>query len=153
MVLNQGNAANADAYNKNGFKYVEQVQYPFGHGLSYSNFVYSNLKIDNRNISKNDVIRVSVDIHNNSSYAGKEIVELYIEATCFSVARPNLELKGFKKIHFEPNESKTITFDLDSNLLSYYNIDMEDVVEDGQYHIYVGSSSNKLLKDTIKYKG
>ena len=127
--------------------------FAFGHGLSYSKFKYSNLKIANKLVNKNDFIKVSVDILNDSDFSGKEIVELYIEAKCFSVSRPLLELKGFKKIHFEPNESKTISFDLDSNLLSYYNIDMEDIVEDGEYNIYIGTSSNKLLKDTIIYKG
>jgi beta-glucosidase len=69
------------------------------------------------------------------------------------VARPVLELKGFKKLWFEANESKTVTFELDSNLLSYYNIDMEDVVEDGEYNIFIGPSSNNLLKETINYEG
>lgn len=126
--------------------------FPFGYGLSYSNFEYSNLKIENKEIKENDVIKVSVDICNNSNVSGKEIVELYIEALSFSVSRPNLELKGFEKIHFEPGEAKRVTFNLDSNLLSYYNIDMDDVVEDGLYNIYVGSSSKHLLKETINYK-
>lgn len=127
--------------------------FPFGHGLSYSKFKYSNLKIGKKNISKNEIIEIFVDIFNDSNYAGKEIVQLYIEAKSFSVSRPVLELKGFQKIHFEPNESKRITFNLDSNLLSYYNIDMEDIVEDGEYNIFVGGSSKQLLKDTINYKG
>ena len=126
--------------------------YPFGYGLSYSKFTYSNLKIDNKIIHENDKIMVSVDVQNNSEVAGSEIVQLYIEAQSFSVSRPVLELKGFKKINFEPNESKTVIFELDSNLLSYYNIDMLDIVEDGDYNIFVGSSSKELLKDVITYK-
>ena len=126
--------------------------YPFGYGLSYSKFVYSNLKVANTLVRENDVISVSVDIKNDSNVAGDEIVELYIEAQSFSVSRPVLELKGFKKIHFEANEAKTVTFELDSNLLSYYNIDMLDIVEDGKYNIYVGTSSNNLLKEVITYK-
>ena len=106
--------------------------YPFGYGLSYSNFKYDKLVIENKNIKKNDTIKVSVEVKNESDVAGYEVVELYIEALSFSVARPLLELKGFKKVWFEANESKTITFDLDSNSLSYYNIDMQDIVEDGE---------------------
>ena len=68
------------------------------------------------------------------------------------MSRPVLELKGFKKVHFEANEVKTVTFELDSNLLSYYNIDMLDLVEDGKYNIFVGTSSNNLLKAVITYK-
>ena len=126
--------------------------FSFGHGLSYSNFKYSNLKIENKQIKKNDTIKVSVDVKNESNVSGYEIIQLYIEALSFSVARPVLELKGFKKIWFEANESKNITFELDSNMLSYYNIDMEDIVEDGEYNIYIGPSSDNLLKDTIIYE-
>lgn len=126
--------------------------YPFGFGLSYSNFKYSNLKLDKTNVTKDDVIKVSVDIYNDSNYKGKEIIELYIEALSFSVSRPNLELKDFVKIEFEPFEKKTITFDFDVNKLSYYNIDMLDVVENGDYKIKVGPSSNNLLEETISYK-
>ena len=126
--------------------------YPFGYGLSYSKFSYSNLKIENKQIKKNDTIKVSVEIKNESNVAGYETVQLYIEALSFSVARPVLELKGFKKLWFEANESKIVTFDLDSNMLSYYNIDMKDIVEDGEYNIFVGPSSNNLLKDTINYE-
>jgi beta-glucosidase len=127
--------------------------YPFGYGLSYSKFTYSNLKIENKEIKKNDTIKVSVEIKNESNVAGYETVQLYIEALSFSVARPVLELKGFKKLWFEANESKIVTFDLDSNVLSYYNIDMEDIVEDGEYNIFIGPASNNLLKETITYEG
>ena len=126
--------------------------YPFGYGLSYSNFEYSNLKIENKVVKKDGIIKVSVDVFNNSNVAGKEIVELYIEAQNFSVARPVLEFKNFKKVHFDAYEKKTIEFELDSNALSYYNIDMIDTVEEGLYNIFVGPSSNKLLKDVIEYK-
>lgn len=126
--------------------------YSFGYGLSYSNFEYSNLRIENKLVKKNDVIKVSVDVFNNSSVPGKEVVELYIEAESFSVARPVLELKGFNKVNFDAYEKKTITFNLDSNALSYLNIDMVDSVEEGLYRIYVGPSSNKLLKEVIEYK-
>ena len=129
-----------------------QPLYPFGYGLSYSNFEYSNLTIENKVVKKDDIIKVSVDVFNNSNLAGKEIVELYIEAQNFSVARPVLEFKNFKKVHFEAYEKKTIEFELDSNALSYYNIDMIDTVEEGLYNIFVGPSSNKLLKDVIEYK-
>ena len=126
--------------------------YPFGFGLSYSNFEYSNLVIQNKEIHPGDIIDISVDIYNNSNISGKEIVELYIEAQCFSVARPVLELKGFKKVIFNAYEKRTINFKLDSKSLSYYNIDMKDIVEEGLYNIYVGPSSNKLLKEVIEYK-
>ena len=126
--------------------------YPFGFGLSYSNFIYSNLNIEDHLIKKDDIIKVSIDVYNDSNIVGYETVQLYIGAKSFSVSRPNLELKGFKKIKFEANEKKTITFELNSNDLSYYNIDMNDVVENGKYNIYVGSSSKNLLSDEITYE-
>ena len=126
--------------------------YPFGYGLSYSNFEYSNLVIKNKEIHPGDYIEVSVDVYNNSNVKGKEIIELYIEALSFSVARPVLELKGFEKVEFSAYEKKTINFKLDSKCLSYFNIDMLDVVEEGTYNIYVGPSSKELLKDVIQYK-
>ena len=126
--------------------------YPFGYGLSYSNFEYSNLVINNKEIHPGDIIDISIDVYNNSNVPGKEIVELYIEAQSFSVARPVLELKGFEKVYFNAYEKRTINFKLDSKALSYYNIDMEDIVEEGLYNIFVGPSSNKLLKEVIEYK-
>ena len=126
--------------------------YPFGFGLSYSNFIYSNLNIEDHLIKKDDIIKVSIDVYNDSNIVGYETVQLYIGAKSFSVSRPNLELKGFKKIKFEANEKKTITFELNGNDLSYYNIDMNDVVENGKYNIYVGSSSKNLLSDEITYE-
>lgn len=125
--------------------------FPFGYGLSYSNFKYSNFKIEDKKVFKDDVIKISVDVFNDSDFAGKEVIELYIEAQSFSVSRPNLELKGFQKHYFKAKEKKTIYFNLDSKALSYYNIDMNDVVEDGLYNIFVGPSSNNLLKDVIEY--
>ena len=144
-----------DGINFYSSKYIDIPNEPlfvFGHGLSYSNFKYSNLKINKKVIGENETFKVSVDVFNDSNYAGKEIVELYIESDSFSVSRPVLELKGFKKEHFNPYETKTIEFEMNSNELSYYNIDMEDIVEDGLYYIYVGPSSNKLLKEVVEYK-
>lgn len=124
--------------------------FPFGFGLSYSKFEYSNLRVSKKTLSPNEKIIVSVDVKNVSKVAGKEIVELYIEATCFSVSRPNLELKGFKKIELDIAQTETIEFEIDQQMLAYYNIDMQNITEPGLYNIYVGPSSIDLLKETIE---
>lgn len=153
-TLNTGRPVEKD-FNYYTSRYADipnEPLYPFGFGLSYANFKYSNLRLDKTNVTKDDIITVSVDIYNDSSFKGKEIVELYIEALSFSVSRPNLELKDFTKVEFEPFEKKTITFEFNVNKLAYYNIDMLEIVEDGEYKIYVGPSSNNLLEEKITYK-
>ena len=123
-----------------------QVLFPFGYGLSYTSFEYSNLKTSNDTIKDTDTLTVTVDITNTGSVAGKEIVQLYVQDVESSVVRPIKELKGFEKVSLEPNETKTVTFTLDKRSFAYYNVDIKDWhVETGKFNILIGKSSRDIV--------
>lgn len=115
--------------------------YPFGFGLSYSKFGFSNLKLEKSTIHRNESTRVLVDVKNSGKYAGEEVVQMYVRDLFSSVTRPVKELKGFRKIHLEPGESKTVTIEILPEHLSFTNINKEYTVEPGDFEIMVGSSS------------
>ena len=123
-----------------------QPLYPFGYGLSYTQFDYSDLKIDNSNSA---AIKVSVIVKNSGKVTGEEIVQLYIRDKVASVVRPVKELKGFKKIKLNPNESQVIQFILTDAELGFFTNDGEFVVESGEFDIMVGTNSQTGLKGTI----
>ncbi len=119
--------------------------YPFGYGLSYTAFDYSNLSIE-----KNEVgATVSVQLKNTGAMDGEEVVQLYIRDKFASVTRPVKELKGFQKIALKAGESKTVTFNLTDKELGFYNNQGEFVVEPGAFDIMVGGSSMDLLKEAF----
>jgi beta-glucosidase len=123
--------------------------YPFGYGLSYTNFAYSNLKLSSNKMENNSKIRVSIDVANTGNYDGEEVVQLYVKDVVGSVTRPVKELKGFKKVMLKKGEKRTIEFDLSADDLKFYNIDMQFVAEAGDFEIMVGGSSDSVLKDTF----
>lgn len=131
--------------NFDGTKY--NPLYPFGYGLSYTNFAYTNLKLSSKNFSRADGLTVSVDIKNTGSIAGKEAVLLYLTDLYGSVSRPNKQLKGFNKILLNPGETKTVTFKLNLDDLSYIGQDSKRIVEPGEFKITVGNlTDNFVLK-------
>jgi beta-glucosidase len=121
--------------------------YPFGYGLSYTKFEYSSLKLSSKSISMGGKIKVSVDVANTGTYDGEEVVQLYVKDEFGSVTRPVKELKGFKKIALKKGEKKTVEFDLSTDDLRFYNIDMKFVAEPGDFEVSVGGSSDAGLKD------
>ena len=116
--------------------------YPFGYGLSYTNFKYTNLKISNNKMNFDEKIKVSVEVENNGNYDGKEVVQLYIRDLVGSVTRPIKELKGFQKIEIKKGEKTTVTFDIGVEDLKFYNSALEFVAEPGLFEIFVGTDSN-----------
>jgi beta-glucosidase len=118
--------------------------YPFGHGLSYTKFEYGNMQLSAKEISQKGTIKVSVDIKNTGSRAGKEVVQLYLQDVISSVSTPVKELKGFAKIELEPGQKKTVTFELTPEHLALYNKSLERVVEAGQFKVFLGSSSEDI---------
>ena len=127
-------------------RYIDEVNeplYPFGYGLSYTEFKYSNLKIDN---TDNHNIRVSFNIKNTGDVAGEEVVQLYIRDKVASVVRPVKELKGFNKILLQPGELKNVEFTLTDKELGYYLNDGKFIVEPGEFDIMIGGSSRTSLK-------
>ncbi|MCU4175191.1 beta-glucosidase BglX [Carboxylicivirga sp. N1Y90] len=115
--------------------------YPFGYGLSYTNFHYSDFKLDKSSMSVNDELMCSVTISNNGSVDGKEVVQLYIQDLAAKYARPVKELKGFEKIELAVGESKELHFSLTQKELGYYMPNGQYVVEPGKFKVFVGGNS------------
>ncbi|SEQ76522.1 beta-glucosidase [Hyunsoonleella jejuensis] len=126
--------------------------YPFGHGLSYANFEYSDIKISNPEITPDTELEVSVTVTNNSGVKAKEVVQMYIKDEIGSVTRPDKELKGFEKIELDAGESKTVSFTITPKMLEFTGISMEKVLEAGDYTVMLGTSSKDYLETTFKLK-
>ncbi|MER3317670.1 MAG: beta-glucosidase BglX [Allomuricauda sp.] len=120
--------------------------FPFGYGLSYTTFDYSDLEIDTSN---QENIEVSVTVTNTGEIEGEEVVQLYIHDKVASVTRPVKELKGFQKISLAPNNSKKVIFTLTDKELGFYNNNYEFVVEPGEFDIMVGTNSQEGLQDSF----
>jgi beta-glucosidase len=122
----------------------QEAAFPFGFGLSYTNFSYSNLRIDKESIKVGDMLSIKIDVKNIGTLKGKEIVQLYVGYYNSVVERPEKELKGFQKVEIDPDEKKTIIFQINSNDLAYYNLKKKSwIVEKIKYKILVGPSSKK----------
>ena len=123
--------------------------YPFGFGLSYTQFEFSNLKIAAEKYTANEKIKVSVDIKNTGKYDGDEVVQLYLKDKVSSVTVYETQLRGFERVHLKVGETKTIQFELSPNDLKLYDKNMNWVVEPGAFEIQIGSSSEdiKLKKE------
>lgn len=131
-----------------GYDYVDlrgkQPLFPFGHGLSYTEFEYSNLKIDPEETSPEGKVDVSVGVKNAGKYKGDEVVQLYIHDTVATIAKPVKELKGFKRITLQSGEEKTVNFSLGPEDLTSYDVNMNLVVEPGVFEVMIGSSSEDI---------
>lgn len=125
--------------------------FPFGYGLSYTTFEFSDLKLSKKSMTENDTLIIKATIKNTGKIAGEEVVQLYISDKKASVEREVKSLKGFKRVSLKPNESKTVTMKIDKSALSFYDVDSKSwVVEPGEFEVLVGNSSrNILLKDTF----
>ena len=122
------------------------AKYPFGYGLSYCKFTYSNLRINNPVLKSNEKVIVSVDVCNESSRCGVEIVQLYIRDKVGEVVRPIKELKDFKKIYLEKWENRTVSFELNEQMLRYVHSDMTYSSDEGEFVVMVGSNSQDYLE-------
>ena len=126
--------------------------YPFGHGLSYGDFEYSDIAISNTELTLDTELEVSVEVTNNGSVKAKEVVQMYIKDEIGSVTRPDKELKGFEKIELEAGESKTISFKITPKMLEFTGIAMDKILEAGDYTVMLGTSSQEYLETTFKLK-
>lgn len=120
--------------------------YPFGYGLSYTTFNYSNLKLSSAKMNASGNIKISVDITNSGDYDGKEVVQLYIRDLVGSVTRPVKELKGFEKIMIKKGETKTVSFTITAEELKFYDFNLDFIAEPGQFEVFLGSDSDASLK-------
>lgn len=126
--------------------------FPFGFGLSYTTFAYSNLKLSKTSYAKGEAVKVTVDVKNTGNYDGKEVVQLYIRDISGSLSRPVKELKGFELVNFKKGESKTISFTLTDKELGFYDNDGNYLVEPGTFKIFVGTNSNDVLETEFELK-
>jgi beta-glucosidase len=126
--------------------------YPFGYGLSYTTFEYSDISLNRKQIANKDTLLVSATIKNTGKIAGEEVVQLYIRDLVASVSRPVKELKGFKKISLKPGESKLVTFPVTSSELSFYRLDMSYGTEPGKFTVFVGRNSKDVKSADFELK-
>jgi beta-glucosidase len=125
--------------------------YPFGYGLSYSKFEYSNLELSQKSFSDNGQMEVSVTLKNTGKYAGKEVVQLYIRDLFASVTRPVKELKGFEMIELQPNESKKVSFIINKKTIEFFTANSKWEAEAGDFKVFVGGSSVETLEGDFQY--
>ncbi len=142
-----GRPYNADNHWTSKYIDVENSPlYPFGFGLSYTTFEYSNLTADKNTIRKNESLKISVDVKNSGKFDGEEVVQLYIRDLIGSVTRPVKELKDFKKVFLKSGETKKVEFIITEEKLKFHDVNMEYVSEPGDFKIFVGTNSVDVLE-------
>lgn len=124
--------------------------YSFGFGLSYTNYTYSNLKLNTKKVIAGEPVKVTIDVTNSGETAGDEIVQLYIRDMVSTVTRPIHELKDFTRIHLAKGETKTVSFLITADKLQYYGPDMKRMVEPGEFEVQVGRNSADYLSDKFE---
>jgi beta-glucosidase len=124
--------------------------YPFGYGLSYTTFSYSDIKLDKTTINADGKLNATVTITNTGKLAGQETAELYIRDMIGSVTRPLKELKGFQKVFLQPGEAKTISFTIGTDDLKFYDINMKYTYEPGDFKLFIGTSSQDVKEADFK---
>jgi len=150
--LSYGGEGDAAAYREGvfvGYRYYDKkamdVLFPFGFGLSYTEFEYSDLELSAESMKDTGALTATVRVRNTGAAAGKEVVQLYVSDVASSVFRPVRELKGFEKVHLEPGEEKTVSFTLDKRAFAYWNAEIHDWhVETGDFQIQIGRSSRDI---------
>jgi len=125
--------------------------FPFGYGLSYTQFEYSNISVDATTLDKNGSIKLNVDVKNIGETDGDEIVQFYIQDVVSSITRPIKELKGFEKISLKSGETKTVSFTIDKETLQYYGYNGWET-ESGEFKLFIGGNSVDLLETSIVFK-
>jgi len=127
--------------------------FPFGFGLSYTTFRYSNLKITKPKIGANEKTTVTVDITNTGKIRGDEVAQMYIRDEVSSVTKPVKELKDFLRVSLDAGETRTVTFSITPSKLEFYDRTMKRVVEPGLFKVMVGGSSVDLIDQTLEVVG
>jgi beta-glucosidase len=118
--------------------------YPFGYGLSYTTFAYSDVKLNKSQLKPGETLEVSVNVSNTGKVAGEEVVQLYIRDLSADVARPVKELKGFRKVKIDAEGNQTVTFRLTENDLAYWNRDLKIKADPGRFKVFVGGNSRDV---------
>lgn len=126
--------------------------YPFGFGLSYTDFNYADMKLNTSSFTKNGKIEVSVVVKNTGKVKGKEVVQMYIRDLIGSTTRPVKELKGFELVELQPNESRTVTFIIDEKTIAFYTANNKWEAEPGDFEVFIGTNSADTIKSNFEYK-
>jgi len=143
-----------DPKNKFTSKYLDIPKdpvYPFGYGLSYTTFNYSDIHLNKTQMKGDEKLAVSVTVTNSGKVAGEEVVQLYIQDPSASISRPVKELKNFKKVLLQPGEKKDVTFDVSTKDLMFYNSDLKYDWEAGDFIIYIGSNSRDVKSGKVNW--
>lgn len=155
MYTGRPQPADRDEYIKYKSNYIDISNtplYPFGFGLSYTTFGYSDLTISAEKMTNNSHVTVSVDVTNTGNRDADEIVQLYIRDVARSSAPPVMELKGFRRISLKAGERRRVTFDITPEMLKFYNYNLDYVAEPGLFDVMVGGCSDKTIKLSFEYK-
>jgi beta-glucosidase len=148
--MNTGRPPNADSrYNSKYFDSPWTPQFPFGFGLSYTQFKISDPQLSATTIRPDGRLTVTVNVQNTGQRAGDEVVQLYIRDVAASMTRPVKELKGFKRVTLRPGETQHVEFTLGPEQLGFYNREMKYVVEPGEFKVFVGSSSEDVIEKSF----
>ncbi|WP_324690752.1 beta-glucosidase BglX [Flavobacterium cheonhonense] len=137
---------NFEKFRSNYLDERNEPLFPFGFGLSYTAFKYSNLRLSANTMKSNDKLQAFVDVTNTGNFDGKEVVQLYIRDLVGSVTRPIKELKGFKKISLKKGETQTVSFEITVEDLKFYNSDLQFVAEPGRFQLFIGTNSDTTDK-------
>lgn len=146
-----GNSGHTGKFESKYLDVKNEPEFSFGFGLSYTQFEYNDLRLDSTLLTRNGSIQATITVKNTGARAGKETVQLYIQDVFGSVVRPVKELKGFKKISLEPDESTAIDFVITSEDLKFYTKDMTHKAESGKFILYIGSNSQDLQEVVFEY--
>ncbi|MDA3905525.1 MAG: beta-glucosidase BglX [Bacteroidales bacterium] len=126
--------------------------YPFGYGLSYTSFEYTDLILNKQEYSFDEDINIRVTLSNTGKYDGEEVVQLYVQDLVGNVTRPLKELKGFEKVYLKSSESQLVSFTINSDDLAFYNLDMSFKAEAGEFKVFVGTNSDDVLESKFILK-
>jgi beta-glucosidase len=127
--------------------------FPFGFGLSYGRFQYVKITTSQHSIALGESVDIAADVVNTGSHVGEEVVQLYVRDLVGDVTRPVKELKGFQRIRLKPGERRRVSFRLHSDDLAFYNRRMQRVTEPGQFHVWIGGSSDAALWAEFEIRG
>lgn len=139
-----------EKFRSNYLDVTNEPLYPFGFGLSYTTFAYSDISLSQTSMNMQGVLTASVNVTNTGAFPGGEVVQLYIRDLVGSTTRPVKELKGFERIYLQPGQTRTVTFKIAPEMLKFYNYDLQYVVEPGDFNIMIGPNSRDVQTASIR---
>ncbi|HSI78788.1 MAG TPA: beta-glucosidase BglX [Lunatimonas sp.] len=141
-----------EKFRSNYLDVTNEPLYPFGYGLSYTSFSYGDIKLSSEQLEGDQKLNASVELSNTGDFDGAEVVQLYIRDVVASITRPMRELKGFQKVTLKAGETKTISFEISTEDLKFYNYDIDYVWEPGEFEIMIGGNSSEVKVASVKWE-